>query len=54
MLTRHAMFYDSDKEHYKAQLRIHKLQQASQQLGFELGKDNYESDKWQWGTRRNS
>jgi hypothetical protein len=46
------MFYDSDKEYYKAQLKVHQLQVASQQLGFELGKDRFESERWLWGARR--
>jgi hypothetical protein len=54
MLAHHARYYDTEKEHDKYQLKIHDLQVAARQLGFELSKDKFEPDKWQWGVARST
>lgn len=52
MLDRHTSLYDVDKEQYKAQHRIHNLQMAAQQLGFEMDERCFKPDKWQWSAQR--
>jgi len=51
VLARREMLLDMDKEHYSEQTRVHTLQKAAQQLGFDLEKDCFKPEKWQWGTR---
>lgn len=52
LLDRHSSLYDLDKEHYKAQLKVHELQMAAQQLGFDMDERCFKPDKWQYGARR--
>jgi hypothetical protein len=43
---------DADKEYYKAQLKVHSLGVAANELGFQLNEDSFKPDGWQWGRRR--
>ena len=52
MLDRHTSLYDLDKEQYKAHLKVHKLQVAAEELGFEMEERCFKPDKWQCNARR--